>query len=331
MWISDEPGAAKNPSSLHGFLNSEQLMELVVDPKNTLLEESEMFRAMQRIIVEDPSNPNLSIKLYKGVNIYNEHHVSDESGTNETFTLHCNQKYRRDKASSVQHGPQTTKSNFSFVEVYYGCDKATAYGRVMAIVEISFTDEESGLQTVQFLIVNQLTLNNGIKSPLLFPLATYAFHPKQKNCYMQHCFDFVDLGDKFRPVFGRPFLYRTGKYVQNQTHSTVERRIENEHKFIQTYQFFIIPYDRVGKTPSKEVWPQVSGESIYKGKVDAMQSEFPLYSSAMEQRAMLIRLDRLFALKPSALAKQSVAAKTKPANNKRKIHAIENQAKRQKQ
>ena len=306
-WESDELNRPTNPTFLHGFLDPDKLMNFIARDKTV---DSEVFKVMQKAIRaintmhHSVLGHHLTVKLFKGVNIYNEHHISDENGSYETFMLHCDRTYPRDKQSpsgeeeekratepDKQGTPdpqlrraRATKPVFSFIEVYY--EDAPAYARVMAIIELTL-----GTGKIEFLVVNQLIVTK--QSPLLFPMCTYAIHPTPQ---MQHCFDIVLLAGKFRPVFGRPFLYRKGGNVLvTMSHDTIEKPISNKVKFLETYKFFIIPYERVGKTPSNEIWADVAGNEVYNDKRDSQG--FPLYATLQQQSETLKSLERRFALK----------------------------------
>lgn len=246
--------------NLHDLLSVKQVIDIL---KTTKAIASPIFRVIQDYF----TRPNLfTIHLYRGVNIYNSHHKTDDCLKNETFTIHCDRNYPVRKASVDESKPV-----FSFVEVKYvdGC----SYCRVMAIVDIT-VKESFPVVTQQFLIVCRLTRTD-VDSPLPFSLYTYEIQTGRSG--FQLCLDLISVGSAFRPCIAHP--YEPSGSTEGMT---------KRGKFQHQHMFFVIPYDRVGKTPNTN-WPSDDIANVYSEDARTGLS-LPLMATTHQQAAALAEL-----------------------------------------
>lgn len=222
--------------SVHNLIRSnDEFIRILMTTKAI---QSAKFKTMQRRIGKE----DLIIKTYKGVTIFNSHHVTDEitneATKNERFTLHCNGSYKTEKVAISQ-----TKPVYSFIEVKYSSGECS-YCQVMAIVRLVHGDDEEILLIVCRLELLQI-------SPLAYPLYRYeCVENKTLSTGYQLCCDVISVGSEFRPCIAHRYDLRA---------SAVSSKID---RFRGTYQFFVIPYDRVGKTPNTN-WPSDTPKDLY--------------------------------------------------------------------
>jgi hypothetical protein len=265
---------SKTASSLHPFLDSTSLMELLTENKIIPLQ-SNVFKTLQQMMKsskDDHELHGLSIRTYKGVTIYNCHHikdnhVKDSTMKHEPFTIHCNRAYKCDKVAMGK-----TRPVFNFIEVNYedGC----SYCQVMAIVEISVAVE--GVKKQQYLVIARLEHQQKNKSPL--PFGLYGYENRGK------AIDVIPIESAFRPCIA---------YAYHESGRTVAFAADLHVGDL----YFVIPYDRFGKTTNTN-WPQHGKESLISQydvdeRVSMKTSSFPMYASIQIQQEQLHEVESL--------------------------------------
>jgi len=254
-------------SSVHKLLlNNLKFLTLL---SRTRAIQSEVFKVMQEIIVRQAGH-GLVIKTHKGVSIFNCHHMTDDN-TNERFILHCNERYKEKKLG------ERLVPIYSFIEVKYHGNKCS-YCRVMAIVSLTHGEHKEILLIV-------CRLEQVLHSPLAYPLYRYECVETRDDLGYELCCDVISVGSEFRPCIAQPYKQRPIRCV-----SAIQTiRADN--------QFFVIPYDRVGKTPNSQ-WPSDSPKEIYSRDSRARRGLSALLLSEQEQSAAINSFDVLQRKRP---------------------------------
>lgn len=245
---------------LHKLLTVKQLMYLLATTTSIA---SHVFRLNQASF--HSRGYLFTILLYRGVNVYNSHHVTDDHLKNETFTIHCNNGYSlKKKVTDIEE-----KSVFSFIEVQY-FDNTCSYCRVMAIVDIAITVKGKPLNQ-QYLIVCRLAIAS-VASPLPFRLFTYEVMDTSSGGF-ELCLDVISIGSAFRPCIAHSYEPNVSR-GQFQT-------MTNKDKFCHQNMFFVIPYDRLGKSPNTN-WLSDDPAVVY-AEDGRMGISLPLMASTDQQ------------------------------------------------
>jgi len=260
---SDSREMSEKASSVHEFLDASRLVQILSSTKSIT---SHVFSNMQSIMKsneETHQKYGLLIKTYKGVTIYNRHHIKDSKAENEPFTLHCNATYKVGK-EAVDY---ETRPVFSFIEVNYtsGHDQGCSYCQVLAIVEISLEKamkEDESIRRQQYLVVARMSYRPS-GSPLPFGLYGYE---SQGNAI-----DLIPIGSAFRPCIAYRYYPRP-----------------NVVTFITDALYFVIPYDRFGKTTNTN-WKKHGRESVISQyaideRTSMKTTSFPMYATIQQQQ-----------------------------------------------
>lgn len=277
-----EPGSAV--TSIHETLDATDIITLFIDNKTKLGPTQHILAKPELHIL-----CNLSVKLFKGIVISNNYHMSDDQSQPIPFTLHCNRLYKINKVTN-----SSSISVFSFIEVLYS--DGPTYCQVAAIVQIGFSEDARRTnvqQNTEYLIVMRLQRARS-QSPLPFGL----FSHERRQDGITLCYDIILADGAFRPCIAYPYLL---------THARKQ-------------QFFIVPYDRIGKVPNP-CWPKPHHEERYMlyeedARVGVKSSSFPLFTTPSEQiEALKIMRKRL---PPKASTEKVATEETENTAKKRK-------------
>jgi hypothetical protein len=190
---------------------------------------------------------DLKIQLFKGIVISNLNHWSDNTAEAIPFTLHCSRQYRMSQTSE-------SRALFSFVEVSFS-DKSLVYCQVAAIARVSTKADKA----VNLLVIRLKPSRK--TSPLPFGLFKYELRRSNKKL----CYDLVSINN-IRPCIA-------------------VRYEEEPNTSVKQQQFFIIPYDRIGKIPNPS-WQRYKRRlDIYEedSRQDVKSSSFPLFKTEPQQ------------------------------------------------